>query len=139
MKTFTFFLLLVTFVACQKTPEPPKTETTPATPAINKALTEATTDPGLAEAQKIFTQRCVMCHGANGTGNGVAAANLNPKPRNYTDKAWQASITDEALQKIIVGGGDSVGKSMMMPANPDLKEKPEVVNGLVKIIRGFGQ
>ncbi|HET6344418.1 MAG TPA: cytochrome c, partial [Myxococcota bacterium] len=60
-----------------------------------------------------------------------------PKPRNYSDAAWQASITDEQLKKTIVEGGAAVGKSMMMPPNPDLRDKPQVVDELVKIIRGF--
>ena len=92
-----------------------------------------------AEATAIFAQRCAMCHGASGKGDGAAAANLNPAPRDYTDKAWQASVTDDALHKIIVEGGTAVGKSMLMPGNPDLKSKPEVVAQLVAIIRGFAQ
>ena len=132
------------FCACEKKPAEnpgaPSVASPPTTTqaAVNKVLTEPTTDPGLAEAQKIFAQRCVMCHGASGHGDGVASANLNPKPRNYTDAAWQASVKDEDLTKIIVGGGDAVGKSIMMPANPDLKDKADVVAGLVKIVRGFG-
>ena len=30
-----------------------------------------------------------------------------------------------------------MGKSMMMPPNPDLKDRPQVVVELVKTIRGF--
>ena len=82
--------------------------------------------------------RCVPCHGATGTGDGAAAAALNPKPRNYTDAAWQASVTDEQLKKTILYGGAAVGKSAVMPSQPDLESKPEVLDGLVKIIRGFG-
>ena len=35
-------------------------------------------------------------------------------------------------------GGAAVGKSPIMPASPDLDEKPEVVEGLVKLVRKFG-
>jgi mono/diheme cytochrome c family protein len=91
------------------------------------------------EAKDVFAQRCVTCHGASGKGDGVGAAALNPKPRNYTDKEWQKSVTDETLKKIIVGGGPAAGKSPLMPPNPDLAAKPEVVSGLVAIVRGFGQ
>ena len=92
-----------------------------------------------ATAKKIFDERCSACHGLNGKGDGAAAAALNPKPRNYTDKAWQASITDEQIKKTIVFGGIAVGKSANMPSSPDLDAKPEVVEGLVKIIREFGE
>jgi mono/diheme cytochrome c family protein len=91
------------------------------------------------EAKQTFSTLCVTCHGADGKGDGVAAANLNPKPRNYTDKAWQASVTDDQLAKVILEGGAAVGKSPLMPPNPQLKDKPQVIAELVKIVRGFGQ
>lgn len=92
----------------------------------------------LDRAQAIFNERCAACHGTEGKGNGPASGALNPKPRNYTDPAWQASVTDAQLRKTIMLGGAAVGKSPIMPANPDLDEKPDVVEGLVKIVRRFG-
>jgi mono/diheme cytochrome c family protein len=104
--------------------------------------TSATTPTGgkvdMDKAQVIFQERCAACHGAEGKGNGPASAALNPKPRNYTDKAWQAATTDEQLRKTITMGGAAVGKSPIMPASPDLDDKPEVVEGLVKLVRKFG-
>ena len=79
----------------------------------------------------------MVCHGAGGHGDGPGAAALNPKPRNYTDAAWQKSISDEAIAKIIVSRGAAVGKSPSMPANPDLASKPSVVSGFVSIVRSF--
>ncbi|MFN8644162.1 MAG: hypothetical protein U0802_21840 [Candidatus Binatia bacterium] len=89
------------------------------------------------EADDILKNRCQMCHGASGKGDGPAGAALNPKPRNWTDPAWQKSVTDETLQKAILGGGQSVGLSPLMPANPDLASKPEVVKALVAIVRSY--
>ncbi|MFZ9887389.1 MAG: c-type cytochrome, partial [Myxococcota bacterium] len=117
-----------------------------AAPAPDAAVATATAGtegaaaatPGAAEeAASIFKTRCVICHGESGKGDGATAAALNPKPRDYTDAAWQASVTDEQLAKAIVEGGAAVGKSALMPANPDLAGKPEVVAEIVKIIRGF--
>lgn len=90
------------------------------------------------EAQEIFKSRCTMCHGEGGKGDGPAGAALNPKPRDMTDPEWQKSVTDEHIDKIIVGGGQAVGKSVLMPANPDLANKPDVVKALRQIVRGFG-
>ena len=104
-----------------------------------------TSEPGQSaggqpsEAQAMFTARCAACHGADGTGNGPTSDTLNPKPRNYTDPAWQASITDDEIKRIILKGGPKLGKSAAMPGNPLLKDRPEVLDGLVKIIRGFGK
>lgn len=87
----------------------------------------------------MFRDTCSMCHGIGGKGDGQAAQSLNPKPRDYTDAAWQASVTDEQIKTIIMEGGAAVGKSAMMPAQKaQLAGKPEVLDALVKIVRGFG-
>ena len=89
------------------------------------------------EAQDIFKNRCTMCHGQSGKGDGPAGAALNPKPRNWTDAEWQKVVTNEEIEKAILGGGQAVGKSVLMPANPDLASKPEVVKALRQIVRGY--
>ncbi len=148
------FALAIAFLACGKNEEPPppssgspmaQTESGPTKPAPGapaaKAPAPATAagNDAIPEAsQSTFATVCATCHGKGGTGNGPASASLNPKPRNYTDPAWQASVTDEDLRKIILLGGQAVGKSAMMPGNPQLRDKPEVIEGLVKIIRQFG-
>jgi mono/diheme cytochrome c family protein len=95
--------------------------------------------PGAAEAKEIFTTRCSTCHGPEGMGNGPAGAALNPHPRNFHDKDWQKSVTDDHIIQIIKEGGAAVGKSPAMPPNPDLVSKPEVVSALKDIVRGFGK
>lgn len=108
--------------------DPPAAEEEAAAPANPEAV---------AAARQRFDTLCASCHGADGTGNTPTAAALDPKPRNYTSTEWQESTTDAQISEIIVKGGAAVGKSMLMPANPDLADKPEVVAELVKIIRGF--
>ena len=93
----------------------------------------------MAKAQKIYGERCASCHGVKGNGDGPGAFAIKPKPRDYTDAEWQKTVTDEELAKAIVKGGAAVGKSYMMPANYDLKSKPEVAAGLVLIVRSFAQ
>lgn len=41
------------------------------------------------KGKKIFTQMCVICHGAKGKGDGVAGVSLNPKPGNFTTTKFQ--------------------------------------------------
>lgn len=84
-------------------------------------------------------QICATCHGATGGGDGPASAPLDPKPRTFRDRAWQASVTDEHIAKVMVEGGAAVGKSPLMPPHPQLKGKPEVVQELVARIRRFAQ
>ena len=92
-----------------------------------------------SDARQVFDTVCSTCHGMDGKGHGPASANLNPKPRNYTDKQWQSSVTDDQIAKTILLGGAAVGKSPVMPAQPQLRDKPEVVAELVRIVRGFGK
>jgi len=98
--------------------------------------------PVSAEAQKeadnVYTTLCSTCHGMNGSGDGPAAAAFNPKPANYASAEFQKSVTDEEIAKAIVEGGPAVGKSPLMPPNPQLKDKPEVVQALVNKVRAFG-
>lgn len=79
-----------------------------------------------------------MCHGTAGKGDGPSAATLNPKPRDLTNKEWQKSVSDAQIHAVIVQGGGATGKSQLMPPNPDLADKPQVVDELVKIVRGWG-
>lgn len=92
-----------------------------------------------AEAKDIFTNRCVPCHGATGKGDGAASASLTPKPRNLADPEWQKSVTDDHIEQIIKLGGAGVGKSPMMPGNPDLTAKPEVVKALRAQVRSLAK
>ena len=87
----------------------------------------------------MFDKRCAVCHGAGGAGDGPSADSFEPRPHNYTDPAWQADITDDQIKEIILKGGANLGKSPAMPSNTLLRERPEVLDGLVKIIRGFGK
>jgi mono/diheme cytochrome c family protein len=91
-----------------------------------------------AEANKIWTERCVTCHG-DGSGNGPGAAALAVKPRSFKDPAWQASVDNERIKKVIVEGGASVGLNEAMAPNPDLKDKTAVQDELVKKIRRLAQ
>lgn len=86
-------------------------------------------------AESLFGDRCAVCHGPNGDGNGPGAANLNPKPVDFRNLKWQRSVSDEKITKAIVYGGPAVGLSAAMAANPDLEKQPSVVAALVEHIR----
>lgn len=96
-------------------------------------------DSQRAEVQAMYDTKCARCHGSDGAGNGPSADSLHPRPHNYTDPAWQASVTDDQIKEIIVRGGSNLGKSPAMPGNPTLRKHPELLDGLAKLIRGFGK
>ncbi|MDJ0785417.1 MAG: hypothetical protein QNK05_01345 [Myxococcota bacterium] len=89
-------------------------------------------------AKEVFVAACTECHGTNGAGNGSRSAELVPRPRNFQDPNWQREVDDAFLAKIIVEGGEAVGRAASMPPNPELANEPLVVDALVKQIRGFG-
>jgi mono/diheme cytochrome c family protein len=89
-----------------------------------------------AAAQRFGTV-CFTCHGKTGGGDGPASVGLVPQPRNFQDAEWQKSVTDQHIERIIVGGGIAVGKAVAMPSNPDLAGKPGVVAALREHIRSL--
>lgn len=47
----------------------------------------------LSEGKQVYASQCVACHGAEGKGDGPAAAALNPPPRNFTSGVWKLGGT----------------------------------------------
>lgn len=90
-----------------------------------------------AEADKVWTSRCALCHGAGGKGDGPSAAVMDPKPRALTDPTWQHAVDDARIETVILKGGPSVQLSPFMPANPELAAKPEVVHALRVKVRSL--
>ncbi len=85
-----------------------------------------------------FETYCVACHGANGAADGAAAQAMNPKPRNFTDKAWQAKVTDDHIAKVIKEGGPAVGLSATMAPWGAVISDDELKN-VVQYVRAFGK
>jgi mono/diheme cytochrome c family protein len=79
--------------------------TTPETPPSDTPPTDAAAAGGtIAAGEAIYKQRCVLCHGTEGKGDGVGAAGLDPKPRNHTDGTYMNAQSDEALLAVISAG-----------------------------------
>lgn len=136
----TRFLVLAIVLAgalgCKKSSGDPEPEPTPEPATTATAPSGGGGGDPAAKAKEIFGQRCVPCHGSVGAGDGPASASLNPKPRAFSDAAWQDSVTDEHIMKIVHFGGAAVGKSASMPGNPDLSD-PALLAELAKVVRSF--
>ncbi len=92
----------------------------------------------MAKGKGLFEKNCVSCHGAGGKGDGVAAASLNPKPRDLTDKTFMAGLKDEQLISVIKKGGPAVGKSPLMPPFGATLKDPDVLD-LVAFLRNLSK
>lgn len=78
----------------------------------------------VAKGKELFTQRCVMCHGAEGAGDGPASAGFPPeiKPKNLKEGKFKAATDDAKFTQLIKQGGASLGLSPLMPAQSDLAD-----------------
>ncbi len=78
-------------------------------------MLDAETDkliPSLERGDRVFRSRCVICHGANGEGDGRLSVMINsPPPSNLRTSLASA----EYMTKIVSQGGSSVGRSQQMP------------------------
>ncbi len=81
-------------------------------------------EASVKKGKKIFTQMCVICHGAKGKGDGVAGAALSPKPANFTSDIIQAESDGAIFWKM------TEGKAPMAPYKELLTETQrwELVN-----------
>ena len=112
----------------------PKLDKNGKMPVVEKKEVAANVNPIDAK----YDQLCASCHGADGAANSPAALALNPKPRAFTDKKWQASVDDAKIAKVIKDGGASVGLSPTMAPWGALLNDDEL-KGLVEKVRSFGK
>lgn len=45
--------------------------------------------PSVDHGRQLFQENCVACHGMNGMGDGIQAAQLTPRPANFHDRSRQ--------------------------------------------------
>lgn len=128
----------------ERTAQPPESESArPAGPGTGAPAAETAAGGAsgraalVAEGRELFAQRCVTCHGEQGNGKGPAGAALQPPPRNFTDKSWQAATSDQRIEQVVSYGGAAVGLSPIMPAQPDLANDPAKLAALVAYVRTF--
>ncbi len=93
--------------------------------------------PEQRAAAQLWAERCVPCHGQAGTGDGERAQTLRTRPRDLTERAWQDTEHDDELRFVILLGGEPAGYSAEMPASPDLKERPVVLDQLIVKLRSL--
>lgn len=81
------------------------------------------------DAQDLFKRHCVICHGEDGKGKTDLGEGLGA--RDFTDKEFQDSITDEKIIEQITNGTPE----KMFPFKDKLT--PEEMKALVPVVRAF--
>jgi mono/diheme cytochrome c family protein len=88
------------------------------------------------ETATLFRDLCSVCHGVGGKGDGPSAQGLEPKPADFTNCKAMTKDSDDVLFKIIKGGGQSAGRSTVMPSWGDSLSEQQI-RELVKFVRSL--
>ena len=83
----------------------------------------------LAKGKEIYDKYCLVCHGAEGKGEGPAAKSLDPKPSDMTRKVMVGEMRDRFwFWRISEGGTVEPYKSLgsSMPAWKDILTEDEI-------------
>jgi mono/diheme cytochrome c family protein len=115
----------------------------PRVPADKLAALKAQVNPEpdtpavIAEGQKIFrgVGSCNVCHGEDGNGQGIGASGLDPSPRNFTNKRWQAARSDGELMWVLKHGSPG---SAMITVVPGLISEEDGWK-VIRYLRTFGR
>ncbi|MEN9847259.1 MAG: hypothetical protein RIS36_2406 [Pseudomonadota bacterium] len=85
---------------------------------------------------ELYAQRCAMCHGDKGAGDGPVAATIpeGMKPRNLTE-TYKYATDDAKFKELLQKGGAGVGLSPLMPAQSDLK--PEDIDTIIAFVKSL--
>lgn len=83
--------------------------------AVHSAEGASVKAVAIERGKVVYQQYCATCHGAQGKGDGVSAANLPIRPQNLTEGMIVNPLPDSFLHKIISQGGQAVGLSPLMP------------------------
>jgi len=92
--------------------------------------------PADAPVEDIYARRCATCHGAEGAGNGPAAARLGVRPRDFRSVQWHDLRSDEDIARAIVEGGAAAGPSGLMPPHPDLAPRASEMTAWIRSMKG---
>jgi mono/diheme cytochrome c family protein len=83
--------------------------------------------PSVSQAQsdqgkKIFTDKCLPCHGEKGDGKGPMSSIFDPKPGSFSDpKFWQGDVNKKITESV------TKGENQMVPVNL----KPDEIKAVI--------
>jgi hypothetical protein len=84
----------------------------------------------------LYLMHCSRCHGSRGVPPEEMTRGAAVTPRNFTDAAWQDSVSDRRIAQVIHWGGEANDLSALMPPWNGLLPN-EDVRRLVGKVRSF--
>ena len=85
----------------------------------------------IERASIIYTERCAICHGERGAGNGPTAMAMTPKPTDFSQAEYWSNKTDAYVIQQIKYGAPEV----FMPAFPKIPDKQ--LDSLLVLLKSF--
>ncbi len=118
-----------------------RTEAKPAAPKKTSgesnelAYMMSPSDKTVDKGKTLFMNNCVACHGANGEGDGPAAAALKPKPRDFhSAKGWINGRMASGMFKTLTQG---IPGSPMPPfSSLSVKDRLAIIS-YIRTFKGF--
>lgn len=89
-------------------------------PPVDVAKFMNPTKEMIDKGKTVYSVSCASCHGADGKGDGVAGATLNPKPRNFHELAgWKNGTTLPMIYLTIEKGIPNTGMASFNNIPPE--------------------
>jgi high-affinity iron transporter len=60
--------------------------------------------PNKSKGRELYVKHCADCHGASGSGDGIFAARLNPKPKSLLTRNFAKNVTPHMIFNYTVYG-----------------------------------
>jgi mono/diheme cytochrome c family protein len=78
------------------------------------------------EGKNLYGEKCVICHGLSGNGEGPASAAFSPPPADFTNpKFWQKQDVDQFIANTVKNGH---------PPMPAFNLPPEEIKAIIDYI-----
>lgn len=83
--------------------DPPQEEWKAPARAAKKKNPIPAEEKSITAGKQVYAAQCLSCHGPSGHGDGTAAKDLNPRPRNLSDPKIQDQSDGSIFWKITEG------------------------------------
>jgi mono/diheme cytochrome c family protein len=84
----------------------------------------------VAKGKEIFNGKggCFSCHGPEGKGDGIAAAGMDPSPRNFTNPQFKALRSPGEMMWVLKNGSPNTPMIAVIPAQITEEEGWQVIS-----------
>lgn len=83
----------------------------------------------IAKGKEIFNGKggCFSCHGPEGKGDGIAAAGMEPSPRNFTNPQFKSLRTPGEMMWVLKNGSPNTPMIAVIPSQITEEEGWQVI------------